>query len=182
MILEDRLLVWQLQRGSGAALRKIYQKYKGDLLRLAASLLNDTGSAEDVVHDVFVMFIKSCSRFQLRGSLKGYLATCVANRARNVNRGEHHRQPVAIDQAADLAAETISPANWLIRNEEFTRLTEALAQLPYHQREAITLHLHGGMVFREIAQLQDVSIKTVQSRYRYGLDKLRAILSDESEK
>jgi len=48
--------------------------------------------------------------------------------------------------------------------------------LPYEQRETITLHLHGGLTFREIAEHQDVSINTAQSRYRYGLDRLRSIL------
>jgi DNA-directed RNA polymerase specialized sigma24 family protein len=36
--------------------------------------------------------------------------------------------------------------------------------------------------FRQIAKLQKVSIKTAQSRYRYGLDKLRSILDGEVKK
>ncbi|MHC4095110.1 MAG: hypothetical protein ACYSWZ_08180 [Planctomycetota bacterium] len=37
------------------------------------------------------------------------------------------------------------------------------------------------MKFREIAKLQDVSTSTIQSRYRYGLDKLRSILDYEAK-
>jgi len=37
------------------------------------------------------------------------------------------------------------------------------------------MHLTGGMKFDDIARLQDVSVKTVLSRYRYGLDKLRSL-------
>ena len=57
-----------------------------------------------------------------------------------------------------------------------------MRQLAYEQREAIVLRLHGGMKFKAIAKLQDVSDKTAQSRYRYGLDKLRSILNGEVEK
>jgi DNA-directed RNA polymerase specialized sigma24 family protein len=42
--------------------------------------------------------------------------------------------------------------------------------------------LHGGIRFRQIAGMQNVSIKTVQSRYRYGLEKLRSALNGEVKK
>ena len=38
---------------------------------------------------------------------------------------------------------------------------------------------HGKMKFREIAKSQHASINTVQSRYRYGLEKLRSLLNGE---
>ena len=56
-----------------------------------------------------------------------------------------------------------------------TGLRAALAQ----QRETIVLRLHADMKFRQIAELQEVPVKTVQSRYRYGLDKLRSLLNGE---
>ena len=61
------------------------------------------------------------------------------------------------------------------------KISRALAQIPYEQREVVVLHLHGDMKFREIAGLRAVSTKTIQSRYRYGLDKLRSILNSEAE-
>jgi len=54
-----------------------------------------------------------------------------------------------------------------------------MAQLPYEQREVIILHLMSDMRFRAIAGTQGVSISTVQSRYRYGLNKLRTLLDSE---
>jgi DNA-directed RNA polymerase specialized sigma24 family protein len=55
-MIEDKLLIWRFKRGSSDALCRIYKKYKDNLLRLAAALLNDTSAAEDVVHDFFVYF------------------------------------------------------------------------------------------------------------------------------
>jgi len=59
------------------------------------------------------------------------------------------------------------------------KLSNAMTELPYEQREAIALRIHGNLRFRQIAELQNVSTKTVQSRYRYGLDKLRSTLNGE---
>ena len=52
-----------------------------------------------------------------------------------------------------------------------------MRELAYEQREVIILRLHERMRFKAIARLQGVSDKTAQSRYRYGLDKLRSILN-----
>ncbi|MHC4331906.1 MAG: sigma factor-like helix-turn-helix DNA-binding protein [Planctomycetota bacterium] len=69
-----------------------------------------------------------------------------------------------------------------ICSEELIKLSYALAELPYEQREVIVLRLHGDLRFRQIAKMQRVSTKTVQSRYRYGLDKLRSTLNGEVRK
>ena len=73
------------------------------------------------------------------------------------------------------------PLSRAIHDEELRRLAEALATLPYEQREVVVLHLKGDLTFREIARIQDTSINTVQSRYRYGIDKLRSLLNGEVE-
>jgi RNA polymerase sigma-70 factor (ECF subfamily) len=57
-----------------------------------------------------------------------------------------------------------------------------MAQIPYEQREVVTLYMQGDMTFRQIAKIQNASINTVQGRYRYGLNKLRSILNSEIDK
>jgi len=180
-MIEDKLLIWKFKRGSSDALCRIYEKYKGNLLRLASALLNDTAAAEDIVHDSFVSFAQSCQRVKVNGNLKGYLAASVANRARNWNRARQRRTTIGLNEDMPVASSSKRPEQWIIYNEQLGQINNALAQLPYEQRELITLHLQGGMKFRAIAKLQDVSINTVQSRYRYGLDKLRAILDSEAK-
>ncbi|NIP23799.1 MAG: sigma-70 family RNA polymerase sigma factor [Phycisphaerae bacterium] len=179
-MLEDRLLVLRFKRGNRDAFCRIYEKYRNDLLRLAVSLLNESSTAEDVVHDVFTSFIRSGRQFELTGSLKGYLATCVANRARNVSRGYRRKQDAGLDKVGQMASDCKRPDQWITCSEELQQISNALAQLPYDQREAITLHLQAGMKFREIAEFQEVPIKTAQSRYRCGLDKLRLLLNSET--
>jgi RNA polymerase sigma factor (sigma-70 family) len=76
-------------------------------------------------------------------------------------------------------SDTKTPESSAICNEELQLLNSALDEIPYEQREVVVLHARGQMRFRAIAKLQSVSIKTVQSRYRYGLDKLRVILDGQ---
>ncbi len=73
------------------------------------------------------------------------------------------------------------PLSRAIHDEELRRLADALATLPYEQREVVVLHLKGDLTFRAIAAVQGTSINTIQSRYRYGIDKLRSLLNGEVE-
>ena len=177
-MLEDKILVFRFNRGSREALRKIYEKYKDDLLGLAVALLNDTSLAEDVVHDVFVAFAQSAETFNLTGSLKSYLSTCVANRARDRNRNRC-RLDSTLEADDEISSDTLAPEQSILLSEESQQLIDLLSKLPYDQCEVIVLHLHHGLKFRQIAKLQSVSINTIQSRYRYGLDKLRSMFDGE---
>jgi len=179
LMLEDKLLIWKFNRGDREVLRNIYEKYKDDLVTLAAALLTDVASAEDVVHDVFVSFIESSRKFRLTGSLKGYLATCVANNARNRNKAGRRHQNA---EAGPFMPDANQPEAAAIFGEELRRLSLALGQLPYEQREVLLLHSYSGMKFKAIAKQQNVSINTVQGRYRYATDKLRSMLNGEVDK
>lgn len=175
-MLEDKLLVLKCRRGSQDAMSRIYAKYKDYLLTLAKGLLGEQAEAEDVVHDVFVSFARSAGHFQLTGSLKAYFAICVSNLARDKIR-KRIRQANCQDSAHSTWSDDDSPEQNVIEQEELTQLRLALNQIPYEQREAILLHLKGGMKFREVAKLQGVSVSTIHGRYRYGLDKLRSMLN-----
>ena len=181
-MIEEKLLIWKFKRGSANALCRIYGKYKNNLLKLAAALLNDRSAAEDVVHDVFVTFAQSGGQLKLDGSLKSYLATCVANRVRNRNKTRQRQETANLNEAESLVSHLKRPEQWIISSEQFKQLNDALARIPYEQREVVILHVQGEMKFRAIAESQGVSINTVQSRYRYGLDKLRSLLDSEVEK
>lgn len=178
-MVEDRVLVWRLNRGDAVALSRVYEKYRDDLLRLAGSMLSDRAAAEDVVQDVFVRFAGLARTFRLTGSLKGYLATCVANAARNQLVSLRRRETPGLDESAEVGAEAVRPDGWAIYSEQLSRVSQAMVELPVEQREVVTLHLYGDLPFREIADWQKTSIKTVQSRYRYALDKLRSFLNSE---
>ena len=167
--------------GSAEALGRIYEKYRLYLLKLAVALLNDVSLAEDVVHDVFISFVQSADKFKINGSLKAYLRTCVVNRIRNKARSSQIRNYVELSEAGPIASCQNGSDQWAILKEESMKISNALIQIPFEQREVVVLHLHGDMKFREIAGLQAVSTKTIQSRYRYGLDKLRSILNSEIE-
>jgi len=182
-MVQDKYLIWQFNRGRREVLHQIYERHKDHLMALAAALLTNVALAEDVVHDVFIGFIQTQGSFQLTGSLKGYLTTCVANAARNRNKAEYQRRHASLDDIAPpTAGKHEDPEFNAVFGEESGRLTWALEQLPYEQREVLILRAYGRMKFTTIAAQQNTSIHTAQGRYRYALDKLRELLTQGSSR
>ncbi|NIP28684.1 MAG: sigma-70 family RNA polymerase sigma factor [Phycisphaerae bacterium] len=171
---EDRQLLKGLHRGESAALRQIYLKYKDDLLTIARSLVHDINTAEDCLQDVFVSL--ASDGYRIRSNLKGYLLSSVVNRARDYLRRETAQSNFQVNMQTkriDATETTNIPA----LDENMKTIIRALEKLSLEQREVIVLHLQGDMKFREIATMLDMSINTVQSRYRYGIEKLRQVLT-----
>ena len=176
---DDRLLILRFKLGNREALRRIYEKYKNDSLKLAVTLINDVNTAEDIVQDVFVGFAQSAAKIQASGNLKKYLATCVANRIRNRKRDRQRHEASSIDDSDCIVCNSRRPEQWAILSEELELLSNAMAQIPYEQREVLALYMQGDMTFRQIANVQKASVNTIQGRYRYGLNRLRSILNGE---
>jgi RNA polymerase sigma factor (sigma-70 family) len=177
VVIEDKLLIRRFNAGDMDALRRIYEKYKPDLLGVAGALLNDATALEDVLHDVFVRFASQAGRFRLNGSLKGYLAICVANRARNINRRNRQNRHETLIGTESSGRPDHSQAAGFMERRRFVAC--ALAQLPQEQRQVVVLHVLSSLRFREIAQQTGESVNTIQSRYRYGITKLQSLLNGE---
>lgn len=170
----------RFNRGDTQALRDIYALYKDDLVSLAAALLHDRTTAEDVVHDVFAKLIQNRMRLHITRNLRQYLMTSVANMARQYFQSQR-RSSIALADASQgvQTGDPKTPETVMLSDERKRRLADALASLPYEQREVILLRHFSDFKFRQIAALHDVSINTIQGRYRYGLDKLRSLLNGE---
>ena len=128
-MVEDKLLIWKFKCGNRDALGRIYGKYKNYLLKLAIVLANDTNTAEDVVHDVFVSFVQSAAKIRLAGNLKSYLSTCVVNRIRNRKRDEQRHEAVGIENSDRIISDSVQPERWAILSEQLGILSGAMAQL-----------------------------------------------------
>ena len=172
---EEKALLHKLVRGDADAMDSIYSRYKDDLLTAAMSYVCDIYLAEDCLQDVFLSLAEDAARFQIRDNLKGYLISCILNRAKNKIR--KNAKVSGSNGDYDATSPSVSSADRLVEDDRKQKLFEAMAKLPDEQHEVIAMHLYADMKFGEIAKLLNLSINTVQSRYRYGLEKLKTLLS-----
>jgi RNA polymerase sigma-70 factor (ECF subfamily) len=178
-MVEDKLLIWKLRKGDEDALRRIYAKYKDDLITIAVCLLCKIDDAAEVLHDVFVSFAGNAREFHLYGGLRSYLTTCVVS---SVNKRLNSQMYEVIEtrgRVQEVSPDLQEERETVFDDEQTERLAKALSRLPIRQREVIVMHLQGRMRFREIAKLQNISTNTACNRYRYGLEELLSNLGGE---
>ncbi|MBN1509141.1 MAG: RNA polymerase sigma factor [Sedimentisphaerales bacterium] len=178
-MLDDPILLWRSKRGDRKAFDLLYERHVDTLLTVAMNLLSNASDAEDAVQEVFASIVESLDKITLRSSLRNFLAVCVANKSRDMLR--RRNRPLADPNGPTPPSEAPETLELVTHNEQVHRLVDALARLPYEQREVITLHVHAGLTFRAMARALNVSLGTVQSRYRYGLSNVKAALNGESQ-
>lgn len=170
----DRLLL-RVGQGEREAFARLYGLTRGAVYALALSLLRDAHEAQDVAQDVYVKVWESAPAYRPQGSPMAWLLTVARNLARS--RLRQSGRQVELDEGAWNAIPAAVPDL-----EERQLLQGALARLGTEEREIVLLHAVTGLKHREIAQLLELPLSTVLSKYHRGLKKLRAQMKGESDR
>ncbi len=143
--------------------RQLYDRHGPALTLYARFYVTDFSAAEDVVHSVFLKLLEVTRTMPERPA--AYLYRAVKNAALNVRRRHSRELPVPLNDLW-FTDDSLDP-------EAVLAVQKALGELSEEQKEAVVMRVWGGMTFEEIAESTGVSINTIASRYRYGLNKLR---------
>ena len=154
-------------------LERIHDEHVAAMFRYGLALLRDEASVHDLLQDIFLKLANGRGEAMEAHSERAYLLRMVHHGAIDRMR----RDKVRRDHAAAQPAETIFESSPDPDREAFRqRLDSALAQLPLEQREVVVLKLWEERTFDEISHICGIPLNTAASRYRYGIDKLRALL------
>lgn len=159
-----------------ADLENIVKEYQDGLFRMAFFRTGSLHDAQDIVQDVFVRLFDG--RHDLRGiqHLKSYLFRSVSNGCNDFSRRNRRRKFLPVEYAS--AERTAEETAYM---EEYERIKKLMAQIPPKQAEVIRLKTVTNMSFREIAEVLGLSEATAKSRFRYGIEKIRAKIAAKRE-
>jgi RNA polymerase sigma-70 factor (sigma-E family) len=158
------------------AVTELYALHYRTLVRLAALLVRDTPTAEEVVQDAFVAMHDGWQRLRDAENALAYLKQAVMNRSRSVLR---HR--VVVDKNMQKAPpDEPSAEHGAISQLERTAVVDALRKLPERQRQAIVLRYYAEFSEAEIAAAMKISRGAVKSHTARGMTALRAALEQET--
>lgn len=170
----DRLLL-RVGQGDREAFARLYGLTRGAVYALALSLIRDVHEAQDVAQDVYVRVWESAPAYRPQGSPMAWLLTITRNLSRS--RLRRSGRQVELDEEAWNAIPAAAPDV-----EDRQLLRGGLARLGAEEREIVLLHAVTGLKHREIAQLLELPLSTVLSKYHRGLKKLRAQMKGESDR
>jgi RNA polymerase sigma-70 factor (ECF subfamily) len=141
----------------------------------AYTITGSRDEAENIIQEVFLAVIRRIDSLRPEGNFRAYLLIKARGLALNLRR---IKKPEDCD-SLDTAAVAPGPAQIAETAEASKRTSAALASLPPEQREIVALRAHAGMTVNEIAEMLKEPVGTIKSRYRYALQKLRALLAEE---
>jgi RNA polymerase sigma-70 factor (sigma-E family) len=154
------------------AVTELYSEHYRSLVRLAALLVRDIGTAEEVVQDSFVAMHSGFRRLRDSEKALSYLRQSVVNRSRSVLR---HR--VVVDRNSPKPSPDMPSAeHGAIALFERSAVIAALRTLPPRQREALVLRFYGDMSEAQIADAMRISRGAVKSHTARAMASLRTVL------
>ena len=159
-----------------SAYSRIYLHYYS-ALKAYATFFVSPYEADDVVQDVLMNLWKKRGEIAVTESLASYLFLSVRNKCLNILKHNDAKDNMMTSLKLSLIDESADYNVHLVR--ELKKLIgKSLSELPYEQRRAFEMSRFEGKTYREIAKLQNVSIKTVEYRISQALRKLETDLSD----
>jgi RNA polymerase sigma-70 factor (sigma-E family) len=157
------------------AVVELYSMHYRALVRLAAMLVRDTPTAEEVVQDSFVAMHAGWHRLKDTDKALSYLRQAVVNRSRSVLR---HR--MVVEKNLQTAQPDMPSAeHGAFALLERSAVIAALRDLPERQREAIVLRYYADLSEADIAATMGISRGAVKSHTSRGMSALRTALEQQ---
>jgi RNA polymerase sigma-70 factor (ECF subfamily) len=163
-----------LARDDPVAVELIWDRYARDLFAFLQASLCSRHDAEDILQAVFVRIARKRQHLARADSLDAYVYTIARHEIVGFLR-QKRRKP-APEGRFDAWLENAETGDGT--TDLADEMQAALARLPQTQREIVVMKVYRNKTFREIAEAFKLSLNTVASRYRYGMEKLRTMLKD----
>ncbi len=174
----ERELLDAIRKGDRAAMRRLYERYKGYAMAIGLRYIPNSDEMHDVLQDSFVKIITGISRFDYRGegSLKSWVSRIVANQAINYIR-DHERFHFTDEMPDDRIDE--EPDIGEVSDEVLDGL---IGQLPANYRVVLNLFVFEQLSHREIAQQLGISEKNSATQFFRAKRALQKMIIEYKQK
>jgi len=162
------------------AYENMFRRYQPALVKYATTILYSSEDGREVVQDVFINVWQKRDRLEFGDGLKSYLYRAVRNQS--LNRIQRNKiETVSLDEQIYLLAKEVDTGD----DEKNRRLQQVFSQiglLPANCREIFLMSRIEGLSHKEIAEILDISRKTVENQVGIALKKIRAGVVKKAKK
>lgn len=139
-------------------------RYSQMLLKIAFTYLKSMQDAEDVVQDVFVIYLTKTPGFSSEEHRRNWLVRCTINKSKDVLRAAWHKKRLPM------------PDEWAGEETQELGILQLIWQLEPKYRIPLYLHYCEGYSLNEIAEMLDKKVSTVGTRLARARKKLETII------
>ncbi len=164
-----------MDKGDRMAAEELLEKYYSDILKYCLWHTPNKNAAEDAVQETFLKTLRYLDRYHHRGQFKSFLYKVAANTCIDLYRRKSS-QELLFDE---LPQEVIYDERGFEESLDAQWLVEKVSMLSVELQEIILLRFMQQLTLREIGQILDLPLRTVQSRLRKALKQLKKQWKEE---
>lgn len=155
------------------AFEEIFEIYVHGLFRFTFAILGNKELAEEAVSDVFFKIWTHRAKIEGIENFKAYLYTSARNTALNYLDKEERKKAISLDDlSVSLPINEICPETELISKELKEIIGRAIENLPERCKLIYSLAKIEQLKYKEIAQILDISVKTIDHQLTIAIKKI----------
>lgn len=161
----------------------IYENYYAFMKYTASRILKSEHDIEDAVHTAMVRIIDNLNiiDFSDRKRAKSFCGVVAKNVAIDVCKSARYRREDSFDSTFDMKTEDEELTDIVIRKETYEAVVKAIYDLDEKYRDVCILKFVDELKEREIAEVLNLPIKTVDTRIRRARKTLCDLISKVNE-
>lgn len=166
-------IIDKLKQGNEAAFRELVDNYRKIVMNTCFGLLHNTEDAEDIAQEVFIEVYRSIGNFRADAKMSTWLYRIAVNRSLNFIRDNKKRKWFqSFDDVVEAKKEELkrlsssdseNPESELENSQRALLLHEAIDSLSENQRIAFTLNKYEDLSYKEISEIMELSVSSVES-------------------
>jgi len=177
-MLNDHNIKSLIANGDQKKFRQLIELTSDELLWFAIGFLKNKEISEEIVSDVYVNIWNKRTQLESIVNLKSYLFICVRNGCLSHLRKAKNEKIVSIDSVNEFSFIPVEgPEDSLIEKEIIEQIYAAIETLPCKCKLVFTLAKINGLKYREIAEVMDITEKTVNNHLVLAVKKITELLN-----
>ena len=181
----DELLLRRACKGDVQAFEELMQSHESRIYAIALRMMGNREDAQDCAQEAMVRIYRAMGSFKGQSALATWIYRITMNTCLDELRRRKARKVTSLDSLVDNGWSPTdtgdTPEEHGLHVEKQNSLNQAIQSLPDDMRAAIILRDVKGYSYDEIASILDANVGTIKSRISRGREKLREILSKQSE-
>ena len=174
----DTELIKRINDNDTDAFEFLFKSYFAPLCNFVYIRIRNKDNAKEIVQEVFVNIYKNREHWSPKGNIKSYLYRAVKNQMINFLKYSGNSKKSDIEPDDLKTKNQPNPLELYMQKELREAYLNAVSDLPEKCRETLLLVKDQGFSYKEVAELQNLSIKTVESQMRLAFQKLRKALKN----
>ena len=171
------------QHGDEHAFGQLYVAYLPFLLKFAHSIIKNQELAEEIISDVFIKIWQNRHDIDKIDNFKLYIYISTKNTALNYLSRHFRKDTISLEEmSSNIAVSPYNPEQLLITSEAVKKINHEIQKLPARCKLIFKLVKEDGLRYNDIAELLNISVKTIDSQMAIALKKISSAINFDLKK